>query len=138
MIFKTLLQKKLTWIIFGFIISIIIIWLRFIRERLPKDLPLILHDKLLIIITFSCFMLLYALIVLLLKFYHKPLTNNMSLNLILNSMLKKSLYEFDNACKIYFQQYLNIQNLFIILFNFEFKIYHGKKKSLNRLNSISS
>lgn len=94
-----LMNKKLyqySIIILGFILIIVLIWFRFIRQRLPKDIPFHLTEYGCIILIYICCIYLFILMLLITEFK----TKNDKLNLLME-YIYKPLKVLDESIKMH-------------------------------------
>jgi hypothetical protein len=85
---------KYILIILGFILFVSFIWFRFLRERLPKNIPFDLSLLGFILLLFICFTYTYMIVSIL--FNYNPKSDRLS-NLV--QYIYKPLIEFDEAIK---------------------------------------
>jgi ABC-type multidrug transport system fused ATPase/permease subunit len=91
------LNKRLFLLFTGIFIFMFIIWNRFIRVRLPKDVPFILTDLSLILLLITCIILLVTLI-LIIKAYLLP-KHQTNTFIKLGEFYTESLQELDATIK---------------------------------------
>ena len=93
-------------ILLGIIMFLSYLWLRFIRVRMPREIPLNLSFYGMIIITFICIILIYAIFT---KYFNTKIKEK---NLIYEFILKP-LKELDK----YSKKYIAPEQLFFKIFN---------------------
>jgi hypothetical protein len=93
---KKLIHKEIFLALMGLLFVLFIIWNRFIRVRLPKDIPLTLTDFKFIILSFTCLIFCLSLFLLVKEYLYpsKSLSNN-----IINKFITESLRTFDRKIK---------------------------------------
>jgi hypothetical protein len=90
---KTLITKYIL-ILLGFILTISFIWFRFIKERLPREIPFDLSLIGFVLLVFACFTYTYMIITIL--FNYNPTSNSLS---SIVQYIYKPLTTLDEAIK---------------------------------------
>ena len=93
---KKLIHKEIFLALMGLLFVLFIVWNRFIRVRLPKDIPFILTDLKFILLSFTCLICSLSLYILIKEYLYpsKLLSHN-----IINKFITKSLQTFDRKIK---------------------------------------
>jgi hypothetical protein len=120
---KQILKNNKVLAILGFIFFNIIIWNRFLRIRLPKELPLMLSTKYFFVLCCVSIILFVTLCVLILNYFEIHLQKT-KVTKTLSDIQKNSLYELDHTIKKTFEK--KAQIIIITIINYLKK--HLRKK----------
>jgi|ERR1700678_27329 len=128
---KKLINQELFLAVIGFLSVLFLLWNRFIRVRLPQDMPLILTDLKFILLSFTCFMFIISLSIIINEYIYsfKASSNN-----VVNRVFTESLQIFDRKLKdinfiwintefihlkilVYAHRYVNYSKYIFLLFH---------------------
>lgn len=122
---KNLINKQILLIFTGFLILLMIIWNRFIRIRIPKDLPFKITDITFICLSIICLILLFSLILLLISLFFSNLISNRFSNL--SEFYTESLQELDASIKRNSYIWNHLYNVHISIFDYGRKYLYLSK-----------